>query len=161
MLIGDAEMRCNFTITDGYYTPPAVLSTIDLTRAEPARCRLEVGKRCLIVGFERAVYPAGAVARGAPGRIRLTGLIRRNGRVTDIKVLEADTRATNGRKVLTKAAAADLTTWRFDTGKGDEAFSVTYSYERDSRDYSADSTAEWVPPNEVSVRAGRSTRSAQ
>lgn len=36
MLIGDAEMRCNFTITDGYYTPPAVLSTIDLTRAEPA-----------------------------------------------------------------------------------------------------------------------------
>ena len=138
----------------GYNTAPSLLTRIDLPLAAVPNCRLETQNRCLMVAMEKTTYPQDALRASAEGSIVLTGSIKRNGRVTRIKVSETDVRPSDEGKTLMKTAIQDLKTWQFDTGGHDDPLRITYSYTIDTSlaDRGA-SHVQWVPPDQVSVRA--------
>jgi len=127
---------------------------IDLPVVAAPRCRVEIQERCLIAsnGID---YPYEALKRGASGTVTLTGSVTRGGKVSDVRVMKAESVPEGERDLLANAAVQDLSSWRLEPGRRESAIQITYSYVIDkSLPWNVQTRPRWVPPNEI-VISGR------
>jgi len=120
----------------GYKGPASYNTRIDLPPANPPQCRVSIKGRCL-TSFELPAYPLEALRSRAHGEIRLHGIITRKGRVTDLRLEEAESEPADPTVVLASAARHNLATWQLEYRKHKDEFSILYSYELMGADTSA------------------------
>ena len=137
----------------GYNSVPSSVTSIDLPLVAATRCRLAVQDRCLIAAMERIAYPQEALKTRTSGVIVLKGTVKRDGRVTGLRVARADTTPDQEKGRLADAALKDLRTWRFDAAGHDDPIQIVYSFAVETAPIGGGSTqVQWVPPNQVEVR---------
>lgn len=106
-------------------------TTFQLPLRGPARCRLELGGRCVMsIGRLREYpipYPADALRARLSGSVVVTATITRAGAITGARTSSGAHAAS-----LANAALANLGTWVLEPGARDQRVEVTYSYEIDS-----------------------------
>lgn len=138
----------------GFTSAPSLDTTVNLPLAGARHCRLEIQNRCLMAAMEKITYPQGAPPTRASGTVALVGLIRRDGRVTGLRVAEVDVRPAQEKGRLANAALNDLETWQFDAGGHDDPIRIVYSFAIDAAlPRGVAPEVRWVSPNEVEVRA--------
>ena len=83
----------------------------------------------------------------------MKGTVKRDGRVTGLRVARADTTPDQEKGRLADAALKDLRTWRFDAAGHDDPIQIVYSFAVETAPIGGGSTqVQWVPPNQVEVR---------
>lgn len=92
-------------------------------------CRLTLDGRCLIE-FQHIYYPRSIEARTEiSGRVTFAGTFRRDGVLSDLTVVGAEVSPPELQSILVDAAKSNLSTWRFEPGKYEDAVRITYRFE--------------------------------
>lgn len=117
-------------------------------------CQLEVDDRCLTAVDDIIAYPKDALTAKASGSVVLTGTIKRDGRVSGLRVVETKVDGHEGEDSLVNAARQNLMRWQFDAAGSDAAIRITYSYVIDAS-LVGDGEPEvyWALPKGITIRA--------
>ena len=99
---------------------------IDLPAAALPHCRLEIADRC-VLSLDRLDYPDVA-ARRISGSVTVSGRVTRQGRLTGVRVVAAQSSPASGKDILVREVLANLGTWRVDPASSDGTFETTYAY---------------------------------
>jgi TonB family protein len=118
---------------------------INLPAATIPKCPLHISERCLIAA-EPIYYPTRALQQQVFGAVTLTGRIRSDGVVANVKI--AETRNPNGNIELAQAALRNLRTWRFEARSSEEALRITFTFAIGSP-----AALEFALPGQVLIRA--------
>jgi TonB family protein len=138
----------------GYNTGPSLVSRIDLPPSTPPRCRVEIQNRCLIAAAEKITYPREALKSRASGVIVLKAAIGRDGRVTGLRVAEANVQPSEEKARLANATLQDLKGWRFDAAGHNDPIQITYAFAIDaSLARGGVPEVHWVSPSRLEIRA--------
>jgi TonB family protein len=142
-------------LPEGARGAESLKTTLDIPTGSNYHCRLEMGGRCLL-SLERPNYPAVASKARASGRVVLTGIIGRDGRIRRIRAEDADASADDERKAMENEARQNLSTWRLDAKPREDPVRITYSYRFMSRPTRIGWTrsVEYELPNQVVIRIG-------
>jgi Gram-negative bacterial TonB protein C-terminal len=129
------------------------VSRIDLPIVNPPPCKFQIHGRCLLA-LDDIDYPSEALKERVSGKLRLTGTIDREGKVTGIRVAQANATPTEKAGLLTEAAVQNLGTWRLEEAKQQDALQITLTYVIDSSlPHRGDVQVKIASPNEITVRA--------
>ncbi len=129
-------------------------TTLDIPIGGNSHCHLEMNGRCLL-SLEWTGYPAVASKARASGRVVLTGIIGRDGRVRRIRAEGSDASADEGRKGLENEARQNLSTWRLDAKPHEDPIRITYSYVITGLPARLVQPVEYELPNQVVIRIGQ------
>ncbi len=108
-------------------------TTFQLPLRGPARCRLELGGRCVMsIGKMREYpipYPAEALRKQISGAVTVTATVRRDGSIT---VGEVSKRSSGtAADILETAAIENFKTWLVEPSARSQSIRITYSYSID------------------------------
>lgn len=112
----------------GYGTPPALSTRIDLPFTKAPHCKMEMNGRCLIAVPGEPAYPEESLKARLTGEIVLTGIIRRNGKVTGVRVAEGEASSGGEKNLLMETSIRNLRSWQFDPAPRDVSFNVAFVY---------------------------------
>jgi hypothetical protein len=125
---------------------------IDLPVVAAPHCRVEIAQRCLIEshGID---YPWEAVKLRASGSVALTATFARDGKVSRVRLVKAQSVPEGAAGPLADAAVQNLSSWRLEPGPRAETVRITYSYVIDrSLPWNILTEVRWIPPDEIAIR---------
>jgi TonB family protein len=129
-----------------------LVTRIDLPVTNLPACPLRINGRCL-VALEDIEYPNEALKAKMSGTVTLTGIVSREGKITHIQVAEANSSPAEGKDLLVREAANNLSTWHLEEARQVESVRITYSFVIDSslpRRGQVD--VQLALPNQVTIR---------
>jgi hypothetical protein len=138
----------------GFKGDRSLNSRLDLPLSGASRCRQELGGRCVIALAELSV-PSGVVDRGSEGSIVLSGKVAKDGRITDIRVIDNSVSEIKDKTLLADIAEQNLATWRTEPQSSEGSIKITYSFGVDSLPTKASTDFKWELPDRVVVVAHR------
>ena len=128
---------------------------IDLPVTGTPVCKLGISGRCLLE-FQHIDYPSIDGKKQIAGRVTLYGSIRRDGTLSNFTVVNAKANLPQRESVLVDWTIKNLSTWRFEPGKQEDAMGITYYFEvTDSPLAVTESGVQFRLPSEVRVQTSR------
>jgi hypothetical protein len=128
---------------------------IDLPVTGTPVCRLAIDGRCLLE-FQHIYYLSFEGKTEISGRVTLGGVIRRDGAVSDLAVVDAKVNPPERQSVLVDWAKEHLGTWRFEPGRHKDRVRITYSFVvADSPLVGHGTDVQFRLPYEVRIETGR------
>lgn len=128
---------------------------IDLPITKPPSCRLEIQNRCLLE-FQHFTYGFGDNEREVFGTITLSGIIGKQGKITNIHITTANVMPPEQRNLLSAKARANLSTWRFTPDNKSNEIELTYGFEIiNSSELKHKTQVQFFLPHKVIIRTGR------
>ena len=135
----------------GCLCPTPYETRISLPLTAATRCRLEFSGRCLLAA-DAALYGDGYVRR-ASGRVALTAVIGRDGRLDRIQVVDAVSTPPETQSLFTVAAVANCRTWQLEPASQKDTLRVTYAYVIDDSLPQGALNVQFASPDGVTIRA--------
>jgi TonB family protein len=105
--------------------------------------------RCLLAA-DLPDYPD-AKTRKVSGTVTLAGRIDRNGKMANIRVVEAQSVPPDSKDLLVRTALANFKTWQLDSAPRADAVRITYSYVIDPSMSRGLSKVELALPGRVTI----------
>jgi hypothetical protein len=128
---------------------------LDLPVTGTPVCRLAIDGRCLLE-FQHIYYLSFEGKTEISGRVTLGGVIRRDGAVSDLAVVDAKVNPPERQSVLVDWAKEHLGTWRFEPGRHKDRVRITYSFVvADSPLVGHGTDVQFRLPYEVRIETGR------
>jgi hypothetical protein len=129
---------------------------ISLPAAQIPTCKLGINGRCLLT-LGDIIYPNEALKESISDNVTLTGSIRRNGRLTQIKVAGVQVQPPQKAAMLVNEAVRNLKSWRFEPTSRTDPLRITYSYVLDPAllippGYHRFASVQFELPNQVIIR---------
>lgn len=100
---------------------------INLPPTGPPVCKLELDRRCLLE-FKHIDYPSIGEKTDGSGEVTVTGRIRPNGVVSDLKAVETKADPPAWESTLKGFTLGNLQTWRFATSSHESSLHITYRF---------------------------------
>jgi hypothetical protein len=127
---------------------------IDLPLTGPPACRLALDGRCLLE-FKHIDYPSVGGRTDGSGEVTVTGRIRPNGVVSELKAVETKADPPAWESTLKEFALRNLQTWRFATSSRESSLHITYHFTLTDSALSNDNYLQFQLPNEVRIQSRR------
>lgn len=127
---------------------------INLPLRGPPVCKLALDGRCLLE-FKHIDYPSIGGKTDGSGEVTVTGRIRPNGVVSDLKAVGTKADPPASESTLKEFTLGNLQTWRFATSTHESSLRITYRFALTDSALSNDNYVQFQLPEEVRIQTRR------
>lgn len=125
---------------------------IDLPLKGPPVCKLAIDGRCLLE-FKHIDYPSIGGKTDGSGEVTVTGRIRPNGALSDLKAVETKAQPPAWESALKEFTLRNLQTWRFEPSSHESPLHITYSFSLTDSGAPGNTGAVFQLPEQVRIQA--------
>jgi hypothetical protein len=139
----------------GFETSDAYATKIDQPSQSNTHCRWELVNRC-VFSMSQISFPEMAKRASGSAEVTLTGRIRSDGTIAELRVTDVDGESDEIRRALTAATLDNLSTWWLEPHSQIDPFRLTYEYIIDRSLAANSSVIMFQHPDRVTVRGNPS-----